>query len=425
MPRAFLITSMVGLAFVLNAKRPLRNQLTIGVAFFGSWLTSELAPQLFVLDIAGIAVFVAYGALHGVGWIGLALAVVALMLLAGMVRDAYRVEAVFDRALTEAIGPAQGRARVAWREFAFPFKLWSRQIKRMRNIAYVDGGGRRQQLDVWSSKEVGSGRPCLLYVPGGAWVSLISNKNHQAKPLLLEMAARGWVCFSINYPLAPRSRFPEHEIAVKRAIAWIREHAHEYGCDARFIMISGNSAGGHLSSLAALTPNDPAFQPGFEEVDTTIQAAAPFYGVYDWTGSLMDELPRYARRHKKGTLRFLERAVMQRKMEREAFEHASPLLRAGPHAPPFFVIHGDQDLLALVHEARAFVKRLRAVSKEPVAYAELPGTQHAFDHFLSIRALYAVRAIARFGEWAWERFRSDAERAPSEDRASRSPTSSA
>lgn len=424
MSRAFLIASLLGLAFVLNAKRPLRNQLTIGVAFFSSWLTTELAPQLLVLDGAGIAYFVWRGALHEwIGWLALGMALAAMVLLLGLVRDAYRVEKIFDDALTEAIGPAKGRAAVAWREFAFPFKLWSRKIKRVRNIPYVEGGRRREQLDVWTSKGELNGRPCFLYVPGGAWVSLISNKNHQAKPLLLEMAARGWVCFSMNYPLAPRSRFPAHEIAVKRAIAWVREHAHEYGGDARFVMISGNSAGGHLSSLAALTPNDPLFQPGFEGADTTVQAAAPFYGVYDWTGELLDEMPRYARRHKKGMLRFLERAVMERKTGREAFERASPLLRVNADAPPFFVIHGDHDLLALVYEARGFVERLRAVSKQPVVYAELPGTQHAFDHFLSIRALYAVRAIARFGEWAFERFTSGVGRAPSEDQASRSPTS--
>ena len=57
----------------------------------------------------------------------------------------------------------------------------------------------------------------------------------------------------------------------------------EYVGDPDFIAITGGSAGGHLSSLAALTANDPTFQPGFEDVDTRVQAAVPFYGVYDFT----------------------------------------------------------------------------------------------------------------------------------------------
>jgi len=50
--------------------------------------------------------------------------------------------------------------------------------------------------------------------------------------------------------------------------------------------MSGASAGAHLAALVALTPNDPRYQPGFEEADTHVQAAALFYGVYDLTNRL-------------------------------------------------------------------------------------------------------------------------------------------
>jgi acetyl esterase/lipase len=46
-------------------------------------------------------------------------------------------------------------------------------------------------------------------------------------------------------------------------------------------VVPGGSAGGHLAALVALTGNDPAYQPGFEEADTAVQACVPFYGVYD------------------------------------------------------------------------------------------------------------------------------------------------
>ena len=72
---------------------------------------------------------------------------------------------------------------------------------------------------------------------------------------------------------------------MKRAIAWIREHVAEYGGDPDFIVVTGGSAGGHLRALAALTANEPEYQPGFEDADTTVQAAVPYYGVYDFAGS--------------------------------------------------------------------------------------------------------------------------------------------
>ena len=80
------------------------------------------------------------------------------------------------------------------------------------------------------------------------------------------MVELGWICVSINYSKSPRSKFPAHIIDVKRAIAWVRENIADYGGDPDFIAITGGSAGGHLASLAALTPNDPMFQPGFENV---------------------------------------------------------------------------------------------------------------------------------------------------------------
>ena len=68
--------------------------------------------------------------------------------------------------------------------------------------------------------------------------------------------------------------------------------------------------------------------------------------------------------------------------------------------PPCLVVHGALDTLAPVEEARHFVGLLRAVSTEPVAYAELPGAHHAFDVFTSIRSLLAVAGIERFATWA-------------------------
>ncbi len=427
MSTAFLIASAVGLAVVLNARWAVRHPLVVVPAFFASWLTIELAPQMFVLHWIGVGVFVALGgAAEWPGWVALVLSAVSGWLLWGMIREAYRVRHTLDEALTTVIGSAAAHAPVVWKEFVFPFKLWSRRIKRERNLPYTEGGGRRLQLDVWHDEHAAQGRPCLLYVPGGAWTVGISNKNHQGKPLLIEMASRGWVCFSMNYPVSPRATLPDHIVAVKRAIAWIRDHAPEYGGDPRFLMVSGNSAGGHLSSLAALSAGDEVLQPGFETADTSVQAAAPLYGVYDFTGSMLEELPRRVRRSKEGFLRFIERAVVKRKLakERAFFESVSPWHRIGDHAPPFFIIHGAMDTLAPVEEARAFVDRLRGASDAPVIYAELPGTQHAFDQFLSIRALYAVRAIARFGDWAYESWKvSDAGRARPSDPAHRSPTS--
>lgn len=426
MPERFLIAALVGLVIALNARRALRFPLLLVPAFFASWVVVETAPQLLLLTGVGAAWFISKGALDAwPGWVALPLVGLTAFVLYGITRESYRVDEVLECALEEVCGPPHARNRVTWRDWGFPFRLWTRKVRRIRDLPYVPGGRRRRRLDVWTDRSDKTGRPCFLYVPGGAWMVGISNKNQQGKPLLIEMASRGWVCFAMNYPVSPRAKFPEHIIAVKQAIAWIREHAHEYGGDPSFLMLSGNSAGGHLSSLAALTANDPDYQPGFEDADTSVQAVAPLYGIYDMTGEVLDELKPSLRRHKQSALKQFEFLVAQDRLKHGSpvFEKGSPWLRAHAEAPPFFVIHGTMDTLALVEEARAFVARLRGISKEPVIYAELPGAQHAFDTFLSIRALYTVRAISRFADWACARAKSGARNAQPQDQVLRSPTS--
>ena len=110
----------------------------------------------------------------------------------------------------------------------------------------------------------------LLQVHGGAWI--LGKKDQQGIPLMQHLAAQGWVCVAINYRLSPRDPWPAQAIDVKQAIAWIREHIAEYGGDPDYIAITGGSAGGHLTALTALTPNDPEWQPGFEDADTSVAA---------------------------------------------------------------------------------------------------------------------------------------------------------
>ena len=217
---------------------------------------------------------------------------------------------------------------------------------------------------------------------------------------MYHLAARGWLCVSANYRLSPRATFPDHLIDVKLALRWVREHALEYGANPAFVAVTGGSAGGHLAALLALTPNDVEYQEGFENVDTAVQACVPLYGVYDFTG-------RFGGRGADGLGGFGERVVLKKRVADDpaAFEKASPIDQVRADAPPFLVVHGTHDSLAPVLAARAFAEALRVVSRMPVGYAELPGAQHAFEVFHSLRADQVVLRIARFlnivhGAWA-------------------------
>ncbi len=81
---------------------------------------------------------------------------------------------------------------------------------------------------------------------------------------------------------------------------------------------------------------------------------------------------------------------------RALYEQASPLYRVNADAPPFFLVHGDYDSLVPVAEARGMYAALKSVSREPVAYAEIPGAQHAFEIFPSLRSALAIDGVERF-----------------------------
>ena len=250
-------------------------------------------------------------------------------------------------------------------------------------------GGRDNLLDIWRRHDLAPGcrAPVLIQVPGGAWA--VGDKRVQAYTLMSRMVELGWICGSINYSKSPRCAFPTHLIDVKRAIAWVRENIADYGGDPDFMAITGGSAGGHLASLAALSANDPTFQPGFEDADTTVQAVAPYYGVYDFTDfENMHEM----------MLPFLEHFVLKTRYSDnpEPFRAASPISYAHGEAPPFFVLHGEKDELVPSGQARSFCAALREAGAATVAYAELANAHHAFDITPTVRSRLAADAVADF-----------------------------
>ena len=399
MPTLFLVLSVIAAVLVLNALRPLPAGSFSVPSFFASWVTSEMAPHWLIVHVIGTGALVALGGLHGTrGWIALALAIASTAGLGVLVSQGIRSQDVIETALRDAgfdyaAADLGDDEEVKWWHLGLPFRRSRPDVVRVKNLAYGPHG-RRNRLDVFHHRDMPQGAPIVIQIHGGGWV--IGNKDQQGRPIALHMAAHGWVCVVPNYRLSPRSTFPDHVVDLKAAIAWVREHAHEFGGDPSFIAVTGGSAGGHLAALVALSQDDPAYQPGFEAVDTSVQAAVPYYGVYDITNEIGS---RYGR----GRLRFLlERQVFKTKYKRdpELFRRASPLLRVDmedpEHIPPFFVIHGSHDSLVPVAEGRLFAQRLRERGAAPVAYAELPGAQHAFDVFGSVRVAHVLRGVEHF-----------------------------
>lgn len=234
------------------------------------------------------------------------------------------------------------------------------------------GDAPQQVLDVWRLGELPRPAPVLVFVPGGGW--LHGGRQLQGYSLMAHLARRGWVCVSVQYRVAPRHRWPQHVRDVRAAVAWTRTNIGDLGGDPRFLALAGCSAGGHLAALTGLAPHDPNFNvalpPG---ADPSVDAVVSLYGRYDWTDRSTRDRDEF--------VRFLERFVVRKSMERhpEVFIDASPIKRVHADAPPFLVVHGDDDHVIPVDEARAFVDQLKRVSTSAVHYLEIPHAGHGFD----------------------------------------------
>jgi acetyl esterase/lipase len=352
----------------------LRGSPTVA-GFLAGWLTSEFPPHVVT---------------------GHALSGVSPLSKVATSWAAQRADRILTAALQDAFGEGYRES------VAHPI---SDRPERRGGVLHSAGGHRRyaaetsdivygpnardNMLDIWRHRDVkpGDKAPVLLQIPGGAWT--VNGRRPQGYPLMGRMAELGWVCVSIDYCKSPRNAWPAHIVDVKRALAWVRENIAEYGGDPDFIAVTGGSAGGHLASLVALTANDPQFQPGFEDADTTVQAAAPYYGVYDLTDP--------AKMHEM-MMQFLELFVMKEQYADNPglFEMASPITHVHGDAPPFLVLHGESDSVIPSVQARSFCAALREAGAPTVGYAELPNAHHAFDLFATVRSRLAADAVADF-----------------------------
>ena len=347
-------------------------------AFVLASVANELPFPVWYWLVAVTALAAAQGDIDSpLGWVALAISVCTLAGSAVVIGRAARTGAVLDAALTiglgdhwRAGGEARGRRRrsgchVVGRVLVAPVRIPSRSVRRERDITYGPAGT-ANRLDLYRGRTRSAGCPVLVYFHPGGFFS--GGKSREARVLFDRLASTGWLCISANYRLGEAGAFPNNVIDAKRVIAWLRAHSGEYGVDPSTIVMCGASAGAYLAAMCALTADDPTFQPGFEQADTSVSAAVGFYGYYGFAG-VSERIP------------------------------SAPDAYARADAPPFLVIHGARDPMIPPDNARRFVEELRATSARPVVYAELPGGQHNFDRFPSVRFFAVVDAVEAFATW--------------------------
>jgi acetyl esterase/lipase len=201
--------------------------------------------------------------------------------------------------------------------------------------------------------------PVAVYVHGGGFK--FGSRSDHADTRLSGLARHGIAVLSVDYRLAPASRFPAPLHDIRAAVQWVRANASTLGVDATRVAIWGASAGGLLASLVALTSDDAELD---ETVGSPTEQSGAVQAVVAWfpLTDLLADASRSA----------LETAAIPFDFESAFFgadslaevianpdlaniaRRASPVNWASATAPPFLIAHGDRDRFVMVGQSITF-----------------------------------------------------------------------
>ena len=205
------------------------------------------------------------------------------------------------------------------------------------------------KLDVWQRKDVAGPAPTLIYYHGGGW---IFGDRTGATPLVLPYLAMGWNVVNVEYRMASISLAPAAVEDCRCALRWALRNAKQYNIDVNRIVLTGHSAGGHLSLIVGMLPDDTSLDnecTGTEKLK--VAAIVNWYGISDVNDLLQGaNAKNYALMWlgSQGDAQAIAKSV-------------SPMnyVRAG--LPPVLSIHGDADNVVPYSHSVKLHKALSAV----------------------------------------------------------------
>jgi acetyl esterase/lipase len=256
----------------------------------------------------------------------------------------------------------------------------------------IDTGAAQEtlQLDLYLPP-LADPSPVLVYLHGGGWI-----EGSRSECPGEQLASHGYAVACVDYRLAQEgcpawSTFPGAVIDVRTAVDWLRERADEFGLDATRVALIGDSSGGHLAALTALSPDVAALRDPARASWMGVQAVVDWYGpttVLDAPPLFEDDpctTPVSELQDKYGENVYAARAwglflggSLADPEVRDRAELAAPATHADASDPPVLVIHGEADPLVPVGQSELLVRRLREVNAS-VTFVSVPGMEHSWQ----------------------------------------------
>jgi len=421
---AFALLALSGVYFLrINSPYALRmNSASRLGLFLPKILAGSLAPFIVLAGaVSGLLAFLlrmpATGAMAGL----------ATLLAGRYTRRASAAHEGFDRAFGpgwEQKIPPDVAARLPHSRWQFrlpdtPDPRFSQDVV-FWTVPGPAGAQRQLLCDIWQppAGTEPSGL-AFIYLHNSFWHFL--DKDVGTRPFFRHLAGQGHVVMDVAYRLCPEVGIREMVGDARRAIAWMKAHAAEYGVHPERVVVAGASAGGHLAQLAAYAPDLPELAPAdLGDAQMSVRAVVSYYGPTDmrvWNeyagpvfgegylfgkpskeeheemGVSKDHLTTNLTHPKKSkawseyfypiTFRQIMKNLLGGQPDEvpHMYDLASPVEHVGAHCPPTLFLQGEHDDFVKATAVRAMADSLREAGV-PAVYVEFPQTEHAFDLFL-------------------------------------------
>jgi len=255
----------------------------------------------------------------------------------------------------------------------------SNRYRIVSNITYLTANNWEARLDVIVPREVAAPNPTLIYIHGGGWVG---GARESSWLQFLPYLEAGWSVVNVSYRLARISLAPAAVEDCRCALRWVMRNAKQYNFDTTKLVVTGHSAGGHLSLTTGMLPSSAGLDrecPGGETLK--VAAIVNWFGITDVV-DLLDgaNMKEYAVTWLGGMSN-----------REEVARRVSPLSYVRAGLPPIITIHGDADPVVPYSHA---VRLQEALNKAgvPNQLVTIPGGQHGgFSHDQTVRAFSAIR----------------------------------
>jgi acetyl esterase/lipase len=259
------------------------------------------------------------------------------------------------------------------------------------SVTYLTMGDTQLKMDIYRRRTATTPQPTIIYMHGGFWVA--GNKEGAIMNLLPWMEM-GWNVVNVEYRLGPNTLAPGAVEDCFCALRYVAQQAMMYNVDVNRIVVTGESAGGHLALALGILPESEGFdrECAANTPMPKVAAVLNWFGITD-VPDVIDGPHRAA-----AAVRWF--GSMPNPMRMELAKRVSPLTHVRAGLPPILTVHGDADPTVPYPEAVALHAALAKVNV-PNQLVTIKGGKHGGftpeerDHiYLTIREFLGKNGLA-------------------------------